>query len=179
MDTSPHKFNRSPPPKMEFEAFQCYRGVNITYEVTYDEFTGQFMFMYANGERVEFSFYRYITHDGILQAEYDPETCTDREQWHDENERMIIIRWKDESQRMRMRHLVEYQEWNIRVKDLKANYDEYGRNLEKAQKKLNQIKCALHDRSALFILCLPACVERIKKDNWLPVELFQLLASYL
>lgn len=37
----------------------------------------------------------------------------------------------------------------------------------------------MRDRPGLFVLCFPACVPRLKRSNWLPVDLFRLLASYL
>lgn len=45
--------------------------------------------------------------------------------------------------------------------------------------ELKEFHYIRRDRPGLFVLCIPACLPRLKRDNWLPVDLFRLLVSYL
>lgn len=153
-----------------------------TYHVTYDDYLNRFIFTRDNGESDEFRFCYYCTLYGGFTSDFDPLSCSGIEQWRlrpggypDD----VFITWKTEDQKRRIQQLVTYQGRNVYAKSLKTKMIALKTDLGNAEIKVNEAICVLRSRPALFVLCLPVCLERLKREHWLSIDLLRYLANFM
>lgn len=147
----------------EFEAYDSIS--NRRLRVTYDDVNNKFLF-YVDGTWTEY------TH-------WCSDYSGDRWALAGNNHYTLHTTWKNEDQRNKIRWLVEYQWRRFRVDAIEKDMAKLQRDLDGANHDVQEASCRLYDRPILFVLCLSACMPRLKRGIWLPVDLIRLLVTYL
>lgn len=149
---------------MEFEAYESH--TKTTFKITYDYKHDQFRCTSdRDGESRVFQF-RY-------------QQTVELECWKDEIDDTVFITWKNKDQRKRIKRLVDYQECKSRIESAKAEMAMVEFSLKDLELDLEEAMELILDRPILLVLCLPVCVPRLKRNNWLPVDLLRYLATFL